>query len=71
MTNEDIFDENGALTAQFLLARGYCCGHGCRNCPYEPRHGGPSAMPPAASKPAEEHRAKRTESRDQVPSVDT
>lgn len=43
---EHIFDANGALTAQFLLARGHCCGNGCRNCPYIPRHAGPSARPP-------------------------
>lgn len=23
------------LTAAFLLKRGYCCGNGCRNCPYD------------------------------------
>jgi hypothetical protein len=23
------------LTADFLLKRGYCCGSGCRHCPYE------------------------------------
>ena len=22
------------LTAQFLLERGYCCGNGCRHCPF-------------------------------------
>jgi hypothetical protein len=22
------------LTAAFLQARGYCCGNGCRHCPY-------------------------------------
>ena len=22
------------LTEKFLLARGYCCGNGCMNCPY-------------------------------------
>jgi hypothetical protein len=22
------------LTAHFLLKRGYCCGNGCRHCPY-------------------------------------
>ena len=38
--DEDIFDDDGALTAAFLLARGYCCANGCRNCPYLPRHGG-------------------------------
>jgi hypothetical protein len=28
--------ENGlmVLTSSFLLNRGYCCGSGCRNCPY-------------------------------------
>jgi hypothetical protein len=30
----DIFDADGALSRAFLLARGYCCGNGCRNCPY-------------------------------------
>ena len=29
-----IFDENGALSRQYLLDRGYCCDNGCRNCPY-------------------------------------
>ncbi|HEX6506290.1 MAG TPA: DUF5522 domain-containing protein [Chloroflexota bacterium] len=47
--DDDIFDEDGALTAQFLLARGYCCGNGCRNCPYEPRHGGLDARVPSVS----------------------
>ncbi|QYO65564.1 DUF5522 domain-containing protein [Leptolyngbya sp. 7M] len=23
------------LTERFLLERGYCCGNGCRHCPYE------------------------------------
>jgi hypothetical protein len=31
----DIFDENGALTREFLLERGLCCGNKCRNCPYD------------------------------------
>lgn len=26
------------LTREFLLKRGYCCGNGCLNCPYEPKH---------------------------------
>lgn len=32
----DYYFENGlmVLTAHFLLKRGYCCGNGCRNCPY-------------------------------------
>ena len=30
------FNEDGYLvfTEQYLLDRGYCCGNGCRNCPY-------------------------------------
>ena len=23
------------FTAAYLLRRGYCCGNGCRHCPYE------------------------------------
>ncbi|HZU13487.1 MAG TPA: DUF5522 domain-containing protein [Chloroflexota bacterium] len=45
--DDDIFDEDGALTTAFLIARGYCCGNGCRNCPYVPRHGGLEAVVPA------------------------
>lgn len=32
----DYYFENGlmVLTAKFLLDRGYCCGNGCRHCPY-------------------------------------
>jgi hypothetical protein len=32
--------ENGLLvyTAAYHLHRGFCCGSGCRHCPYEPRH---------------------------------
>jgi adenosylhomocysteine nucleosidase len=26
------------LSRQFLIQRGYCCGHGCLMCPYEPKH---------------------------------
>jgi len=26
------------FTAAFHLNRGFCCGSGCRHCPYEPRH---------------------------------
>jgi uncharacterized protein (TIGR00290 family) len=28
------FDADGALSREFLLARGACCGNRCRNCPY-------------------------------------
>jgi hypothetical protein len=33
----DYYFENGlmVLTAHFLKRRGYCCGNGCRHCPYE------------------------------------
>ncbi len=33
---EDFYIEDGkiVLTAEFLLKRGYCCGSGCRHCPY-------------------------------------
>ncbi len=44
--DDDIFDPDGALTASFLLARGYCCANGCRNCPYLPRHGGLDSRAP-------------------------
>lgn len=32
----DFYYENGlmVLTGKFLLDRGYCCGNGCRHCPY-------------------------------------
>ena len=26
------------LSQEFLIERGYCCGHGCLMCPYEPKH---------------------------------
>ena len=40
------FNEQGymVMTTEFLLATGYCCGNGCRHCPYnyinvpEPEH---------------------------------
>ncbi len=32
----DYYLENGffVFTAQYHLKRGYCCGNGCRHCPY-------------------------------------
>jgi hypothetical protein len=32
----DYYFEKGlmVLTAEFLRKRGYCCGSGCRHCPY-------------------------------------
>jgi len=34
----DYYFENGlmVLTEYFLKKRGYCCGNGCRHCPYTP-----------------------------------
>ena len=34
------FVENGLVvfTAAYHLARGFCCGSGCRHCPYDPPH---------------------------------
>ena len=40
---EDYYLENGLLvfTALYHLKRGYCCGSGCRHCPYkEPAESG-------------------------------
>lgn len=33
---KDYYNENGAIvfTASYLQRRGYCCGSGCRHCPY-------------------------------------
>jgi hypothetical protein len=30
-----LLDENGAISRDFLVARGTCCSNGCQNCPYE------------------------------------
>ncbi|MGH7661457.1 MAG: DUF5522 domain-containing protein [Vulcanimicrobiaceae bacterium] len=34
---EDFYFENGlmVLTERYHLKRGYCCGNGCRHCPYD------------------------------------
>lgn len=31
------FNSDGLVvfTADYLLQRGYCCGNGCQNCPYD------------------------------------
>ena len=36
LEGEDYYVENGlyVFTASFLLRRSYCCGSGCRHCPY-------------------------------------
>jgi hypothetical protein len=28
-------DGNMVLTEHYLLNRGYCCGNGCKHCPYQ------------------------------------
>ena len=36
--DEDYYFNNDGLvvfTAEYLLQRGYCCGNGCQNCPYD------------------------------------
>ncbi|HSR49745.1 MAG TPA: DUF5522 domain-containing protein [Acidobacteriota bacterium] len=40
----DYYMENGlfVLKAEYLLRRGYCCGNGCRHCPY-PKEDAPAA----------------------------
>ena len=36
LAHEDYYLENGLLvfTSAYHLKRGYCCGSGCRHCPY-------------------------------------
>jgi hypothetical protein len=36
LSPEDYYFENGLMvfTAAYHLKRGYCCGSGCRHCPY-------------------------------------
>ena len=35
----DFYMDNGrkVMTESYHLRRGYCCGSGCRHCPFEPR----------------------------------
>ena len=36
--DDDYYFNNDGLvvfTAEYLLQRGYCCGNGCANCPYD------------------------------------
>lgn len=37
---EIYLDENGntVFTAHYLAKRGFCCGSGCKHCPYDPKH---------------------------------
>ena len=34
------YNEQGliVLTETFHISRGFCCGNGCVNCPYSPKH---------------------------------
>jgi len=39
--NDDYYmDPRGfrVMTEKFLKNRGYCCGNGCKHCPYFPKH---------------------------------
>jgi len=41
MNDEDYYmNDDGfvVMTSSFLLKRGYCCGSGCKHCPYIPKH---------------------------------
>lgn len=40
IVNEDYYFEKGlmVMTAKHHMKRGYCCGSGCRHCPFTPRH---------------------------------
>jgi hypothetical protein len=41
MTNNDYYiNENGmrVFTEEYHLRRGWCCGSGCKHCPFEPKH---------------------------------
>ena len=35
--DEFYFNDSGLVvfTAEYLLNRGYCCGNGCKNCPFD------------------------------------
>lgn len=39
LSPSDFYMENGkkVMTEEYHLRRGYCCGSGCRHCPYEPK----------------------------------
>ena len=45
--------ENGlmVLTAKYLAERGYCCGNGCRHCPYD---AGDANGPPSVAAPTDQ-----------------
>lgn len=38
LDDDDFYYNDSGLvvfTAEYLLNRGYCCGNGCKNCPYD------------------------------------
>jgi len=37
--DEDYYVEGGftVMTAEYHIKRTYCCGSGCKHCPYEPK----------------------------------
>ncbi len=38
MDDDEAYSNSNDLvvfTADYLLQRGYCCGNGCKNCPYD------------------------------------
>src|SRR5689334_8360200 len=39
---QPLIDDHGALSPEFLAARGTCCDSGCRNCPYPTEAGAAS-----------------------------
>ncbi len=47
---EDYYYEGSSMvfTAAYHLKRGYCCGSGCRHCPYRGPEANPEASPDAA-----------------------
>jgi len=51
---EDFYWEDAWMifTRRFLLRRGYCCGSGCRHCPYEPRATKGTTTSAAETRPA-------------------
>lgn len=38
--NSSYYLENGKVvfTPEYHIERGYCCGNGCRHCPYYPKY---------------------------------
>ena len=38
--NQDFYKEGNSMvmTENYHIKRGYCCGSGCRHCPYIPKH---------------------------------